>query len=123
VSAAPPVPAPATTWDGKLPFTCSTQGVKIGGVVSNLPSSIAVDARDNCELELDGANIEAKVGIRASGNAHVTIIGGSIHGATNALSAEDNGTIDVKGATIVGPTRTTANGQIHGLPAHGPHRP
>jgi hypothetical protein len=123
-----PVPAVvhASAWNGRTPFACSTESLKVEGVVANLPNlagSPAIDAHGNCVLELDAVTLDAPVAIQASGNAHVTLRGGRIHGTTMALTAQDNATIDVLGATVQGTTKASENGQIHGIPGHPPHRP
>ena len=116
--AAATAPAKAQTWDGKAPFICSAlDNVKLENVTANLTSGPAITASAGCQLTLVNVNVSAPVAIDASGNAKVTVTGGSIKGTTSSIVASGNAQVIVSGAKVDGKTQASANGKIVGAGA------
>lgn len=94
--------AAAAKWDGKSTFLCSgNDAITLEGVKATV-GDVAIKASANCNLTLKNVALTAPVGIEASGNAKVTVIGGSINAATKAISASANAQVNVSGATVTG---------------------
>lgn len=108
--------ARSVKWDGKAPYECAAlDNVIIDGVTANLASATAIKASAGCNLTLNNVKITAGTGIDASGNAKVTVKGGSINGSTNSIVASGNAQVNVDGATVTGKTKTSANGKVTGV--------
>ena len=104
--------ATAAKWDGKSTYECMNGNVKLEGVTANA----GVKASGNCVLALVNVKITAPVAVDASGNAKVTVTGGSLSGTTNAVVADGNAHVTVVGAAVSGKAKTSANGKVVGVP-------
>jgi len=94
-------------WDGKSTFSCAANDNKIiKGVTAKLSSGEAIKASGNCRLEVIDCNIEAPKGIDATGNAHVTVKGGSVTSSDLAGYAMGNASITFEGTKVSGKTKT-----------------
>jgi hypothetical protein len=105
--------AAAAQWDGKSTFECGGNDVV---ALTGVTATAGVKAGANCQLTLTGVNITAPVAIDASGNAKVTVAGGSISGSTNSVVASANAKVDVVGAKVTGKAKTTGAAKVTGVP-------
>jgi hypothetical protein len=102
-------------WDGKAPLKCGgNDNVRVEGATAKL-SATAVTASDNCHLALVGVHISAPTGIDASGNAVVTVQGGSINATGLAVHASGIAQVQVSGATVSGKTQAEGISKITGI--------
>ncbi len=106
-------------WDGKTPLSCAgNDDIKVTGVKATFTAGSAITASGNCHVTCTDCTLKAPTAVEATGNGGVTLINGSAEGTEASLVASGNGEIDVKGnATIVGPTKHSANGRVSGVPA------
>ena len=74
-----------------------------------------MSASANCQLTLTGVNITAPVPIEASGNAKVTVTGGSIRGSTNSVVASSNAKVDFVGTKVTGKAKTSGLAKVTGV--------
>jgi hypothetical protein len=109
--------APTTAnWNGTSPFECGgVDVVKIQKVTANLPNGTAIRAGGNCQLTLVDVDVTAQLPIDATGNAKVTVTGGRLKGAPDAIVAGANASVSVAGTTISGKARASGNGKISGV--------
>jgi len=116
-SAAGSTAAPkSVTWDGTSPFTCGgLDVVKLEKVKANVATGTAITAGGNCQLTLVNVDVTAPLPIDASGNAKITMTGGSLKGTPEAIVASANATVTVAGATVNGKTKASGNGKIVGV--------
>jgi len=120
-SASPASPSPggaarSVKWDGKSPYECAAvDNVVIDGATANLPTATAIKASAGCNLTLNNVKITAATGIDASGNAKVTVKGGSINGSANSIVVSANAQVTVDGTAVTGKTKTSANGKVTGV--------
>jgi hypothetical protein len=115
-AAASPAAAKTAKWDGASPFSCGgAEVVKIEKVKASLASGTAISAAGNCQLTLVDVDVSAPLPIDATGNAKVTVTGGSLKGAPEAIVAGANATVAVTGATVTGKTKASGNGKITGV--------
>jgi len=104
-------------WTGTSPLVCGgSEELTYTGVTVSLPGQTAIQAAGNCHVTLVDCNITAAQGVVASGNGTVVLRGGSVSGATGALTTEGNGEIDVEGARIDGAVSASRPGRIRGVP-------
>jgi hypothetical protein len=105
----------AAKWDGKTPFSCGgNDKLTLDGVTAKIASATAITASANCKLTLSNVKVTAPVGIEASGNAVVTVKGGSVTGSTAAAKVSGNGRIVFSGTSVSGKKDITAPGKITG---------
>ncbi len=105
--------ASAGEWDGKSTFECKgNDAVTLTGV----NASAGVKASANCQLNLVNCNITAPVGIDASGNAKITMTGGSLNGSTNSVSAQNNAKVTLVGTKVTGKSKKAGGAVISGAP-------
>jgi hypothetical protein len=108
--------AAAASWDGKSTLECKGNDVMaITGVTANV-SDTAIRASGNCQISLTNVKITAPVGIDASGNAKVTIAGGSITSSSNSVVAANGATVVVSGAAVTGKSKKLNGAKIVGIP-------
>ncbi len=106
----------SVTWDGTSPFTCGgVDVVKLEKVKANVATGTAITAGGNCQLTLVNVDVTAPLPIDASGNAKVTMTGGSLKGTPEAIVASANASVTVAGASITGKTKASGNGKILGV--------
>lgn len=104
----------AAAWDGKSMLNCGgNDKLKIKGVTAKISAGPAINAGANCELELEGVDITAPIGINAGGNAKVTVNGGSINGSDMAVTALGSSQVTLKGTKVTGKTQALG-GKITG---------
>lgn len=105
--------AAASNWDGKSPLTCGgSDAITVTGVTA----SAGVKASANCQLNLVNVNITAPVAVDASGNAKVTMTGGSITASGNSVVAGGNATVTCVGTKVSGKSKKSGNATIVGAP-------
>ena len=63
---------------------------------------------------ITGADIDAPIAIKASGNAKVTVTGGSLTGKDAAVSAEGNASVTLIGTKATGPVKKTGLAKVSG---------
>lgn len=113
-SAAAPKTAQVTQWDGKSTLTCGgNDAISVTGV----NATAGIKAGANCQVTLVNVNITAPVAIDASGNAKVTMTGGSINASTSSVVAGGLAKVDLIGTKVTG-GKSKANGgaKITGAP-------
>lgn len=107
----------SNSWNGQGPLVCGGHDhVEVSGVTAMQPGSQVVIASGNCQLTLTNVSITAMTAVVASGNAHVTITGGSYAGTGQSIVAQQNATVVVNGANVMGPVYHTRNATIAGIP-------
>lgn len=106
-------------WDGTRPLSCGgNDEIQVNGVKATFTAGSAITASGNCRVRCTDCTLKAPTAVEADGNGHVTLVNGSAEGTEASLVARGNGEIKVQGnATIVGPTRHSANGTISGVPS------
>lgn len=97
-------------WDGASTFTCRDGSHAIAGV----KAKSGVEASANCVVIITGADIDAPIAIKASGNAKVTVTGGSLTGKDAAVSAEGNASVTLIGTKVTGPVKKTGLAKVSG---------
>ena len=113
-AAASKAAAKAAAWDGKSTFECKGNDViALSGVKANV-SGTAIKASANCQLTLVGVDITSAVGIEASGNAKVTMTGGSIKATTNSVVAAGGAKVDCVGAAVTGKSKASGAAKVTG---------
>jgi hypothetical protein len=106
--------AAAAKWDGKSPLECGGNDVvAVSGVTATLGGT-ASKAGGNCQLTLTDVNITAPIGIEASGNAKVTVSGGSITSSSNSIVAGAASHVTCSGTKVTGKAKATAAAKITG---------
>ena len=106
----------SVTWDGTSPFSCGGADiVKLEKVKATLTTGTAITAAGNCQLTLVNVDVAAPLPIEATGNAKVTVTGGSLKGAPDAIVAGANAQVTVAGATVTGKAKSSGNGKILGV--------
>jgi hypothetical protein len=113
--------AVAGPWGGSMTpnqtFSCGGNDERtLEDVTVTLSAAPGISAGGNCHLTLVNCNVTAPSVIDASGNAQVTIRGGSIHGTTAAITASGNAHVAVEGATVDGPVSKSGSAQVTGVP-------
>lgn len=109
--------AQAQKWDGKSTFTCTgNDAVKLEGITAKVDTGPAIRADANCQLTLDNVNITSPTGIESSGNAQVTMTGGSITASGTAIDAQALSKVKVSGATVKGKVKQAGLAKIDGVP-------
>jgi hypothetical protein len=104
-------------WNGAAHLECSgNESATITGVSSSLTEGPIVRAGGNCQLTLVDCNLAGPVVIDASGNAAVTLRGGSVIGAESSIVASGNALVTVEGTAITGPVSRSANATVTGVP-------
>lgn len=107
----------AMLWDGKQPYVCSGfDDLEVEGVTADFTTGVAIDA-GSCDFTCTNCNIKAPILVKASGNAQVRFIGGTLNGEFIAEGSADiavSGNATAKGkisksglATIIGVTDTS----------------
>ena len=110
------MPAESVEWDGSAPYECGgTDKVTLSGSHASLPGKTAVSAGGNCQLTLEGVDLDAEVAVSAGGNAKVVIMGGKVKGSPNAIEVGGNASVDVQGATVEGKGKPSGNGKLIGM--------
>src|SRR5512140_1194228 len=111
-SASGSIAAPQSVkWDGTAPFSCGgVDVVKLEKVKATVAAGTAITAGGNCQLTLVNVDVTAPLPIDASGNAKVTVTGGSLKGAPEAIVASANSSVTVSGTTVNGKTKSSGNG-------------
>ena len=105
----------APAWDGQSTFDCGgNQTVRLSGMTVTLTASPAIRAGGNCTLQLADMDVSAPVVLWAAGNANVTITGGRLNGAEQAVSATGNAHVTMTGTTVTGAVQRRGNAQIAG---------
>ncbi|MBX3183472.1 MAG: hypothetical protein KIT72_03095 [Polyangiaceae bacterium] len=101
-------------WDGSKPLMCMNKKLLVKGVTAKVTGT-AVSGMAGCVLVLEDCNIDASMtAVQTTGNAHITIKGGTIKGKMAALNA-NGGTIVVEGgAKIDGKVKKVGTGTIEG---------
>lgn len=103
-------------WDGTSPYSCgAAQKVTLSGARAILAGKTAISAGGNCQLTLDGLDVEGAIAVEASGNASVVIVGGSLKGSTSAIKASGNASVDVQGASVTGKVAKSGNAKVTGI--------
>ena len=106
--------AAAQKWDGKSPLSCGGNDViTIDGITATLDKT-AVTAAGNCKLTLINVAITAPTGIDATGNANVTVQGGSITSTVLAVHAVGGAQVHLTGTKIGGKTQKLGSAVITG---------
>lgn len=106
----------AMLWDGKAPYVCSGfDDIEVEGVTAEFTTGVAVDA-GSCDFTCTNCTIKAPIVVKASGNAKVRFIGGTLTGdflADGASNVTVSGNATAKGkvqksglAAIIGVTDT-----------------
>lgn len=107
----------APAWTGDGPFSCGgNDNVSIVGVTASLPGVTAIEAGGNCQVSLVNVNLTAGVPISASGNANVTVTGGSLTGTQSSISASGNAHVAVTGAAVSGAVSRSGFAKVTGVP-------
>jgi hypothetical protein len=103
--------ATAAKWDGKSEFTCGgTDAVTLNGV----KASAGITAMGNCQLTLVDCDITAATPIDATGNAQVTMTGGSLNGSSFAVKANGLAKVTLTGTKVTGKTKADGLAKITG---------
>lgn len=105
----------AVTWDGKAPLVCAGND-KIRGekFAASFQTGPAITAGGNCSVELVSVDITSPTGIEASGNATVSMKGGSLSAKTQAAKAQANASIRFSGTKVTGKTEAKGGAKIEG---------
>jgi hypothetical protein len=110
-----------------LPVVCNgTDDVTLMGKTLSLDTGIPIVASGNCTLKLVGCAVSGTTAIAASGNAKVTVEGGSLAGKGPAVTLTGNSELDVSGGTqLTGDMTITATAntraRIRGSEITGTH--
>ncbi|HEX4340404.1 MAG TPA: hypothetical protein VH062_31060 [Polyangiaceae bacterium] len=98
-----------------VPVICSgNDAATITGKVLSMPAGVPVIASGNCRLRLVNCTVTGVTGISATGNASVTVEGGTIAGKGPAIVLMGNTTLDVSGgASLTGDMTVTAAANAH----------
>ena len=113
-AAASKAAAKASAWDGKSTFECKGNDIiALSSVKANV-SGTAIKASANCQLTLVGVDITSAVGIEASGNAKVTMNGGSIKATTNSVVGSAGAKVDCVGTAVTGKSKVSGGAKITG---------
>jgi len=92
-------------WNGKKPFSCNgSDHVRITGTKAKLKKGPAVSAMANCRVELIDVEIEAPDGLKALGQAEITMEGGKLHAEKTAAQAIGDSVIILDGVDVEGDT-------------------
>ena len=103
--------AAAAKWDGKSTFTCTGNDAL---TLTGVKASAGITADANCALTLVDCDITAPTGIDASGNAKITVTGGSINGSSFAVKATGLAKVTLTGTKVTGKTQATSAAKITG---------
>jgi len=100
--------APPGAGDGALVVCSGNDVVSLTGKTLALPSGVPVSARDHCRLTLVACTVSGATAVEASGNARVTVQGGSVTGVGPGVSLADNAVLESSRASISGEGAITA---------------
>ncbi|MCW5808497.1 MAG: hypothetical protein KIT31_39465 [Deltaproteobacteria bacterium] len=103
----------AAKWDGKSQLTCSNGDVTIEGVTAKLDGT-AIKASGDCHLKLVGVDVSAATAVDATGNAQVTVEGGSLAGTKLAVHAVGNAKVKLSKTKVTGKTQKLGSAEIVG---------
>lgn len=108
-------------WDGTASFTCSGDRVVTltGRKIKNADGFEMIQATERCQITLVDCDIEGDVIIHADQHSRVVIERGRIAASTprngSAISASDDASITVRGATVSGKTALSTSQNAHAV--------
>ena len=101
-------------WDGKSTFVCSgNDAFTLSGVKADVKGT-GIRASANCQLTLVNVDLTAPVGIEASGNAKVTVTGGSVTSSSNAVVASALAKVTFAGTKVDGRIKKSGSASVVG---------
>lgn len=113
-STAKPGTSGPVDWDGRSTFVCSGNDVvTLSGVKADVKGT-GVRASANCQLTLVNVDLTAPVGIEASGNAKVTVTGGSVTSSSNAVVASALAKVTFAGTKVDGKIKKSGSASVVG---------
>ncbi|MCA9609512.1 MAG: hypothetical protein KC619_28130 [Myxococcales bacterium] len=106
---------PGLGWDGSAPLVCSGNGHEsASGVTAQMPGEVAVEAGGNCQVELEGVDLDADQVLTVGGNAHVTVRDGTLR-TREPIRVDGNGHLELRNTIVIsdGPAfELGANGRV-----------
>ncbi len=74
----------------------------------------AIRASGNCRISLVGVDVHGPIGIEATGNATVSMTGGTIDAETDAVTTSTSARVNLVGTHFTGPARSTGSAILVG---------
>lgn len=101
-------------WDGSEPLHCGgNDEIAVSGVSASFTDGAAIVATGNCHVRCDECTLSAATIVEASGNAQVTLVGGSAKGTSVLADASGNARVTISGTrAVTGRVKESANAKV-----------